>query len=351
MSDQEKSDSGLAKFKAVRRVPLKLSGEALVKKSSHVFGSRLPLLIEPNGNDLSLASWVKDNSNFINVELVKPGGILFRGFNIDSAAKFEQVIRAISGAPLEYTERSSPRSQVGGNVYTSTDYPPEKAIFPHNEQSYNLNFIMKIFFCCVRRAEQGGETPLIDCRNVFNRIDPKIRERFLKKNYMYVRNFRENFGLSWQTAFQTTDRAAVASYCMANEIGFEWMRDDRLRTWQVRRPVARHPRTGESVWFNHLTFFHVSTLEPAVRDWISSQLKEEDLPNNTYYGDGSPIEPSILEELRAAYLSEKALFPWQEGDVLMLDNMLTAHGREPFIGARKVIVGMAEPFCWKDVPI
>lgn len=351
MSNQEQSDSGFTKFKTVRRSPLKLSGEALVKKSSHVFGSHLPLLIEPNGDDINLASWVKNNSNFIDVELAKHGGILFRGFGINSAAKLEQVIKAISGDPLEYTERSSPRSQMSGNIYTSTDYPPEKVIFPHNEQSYNLNFIMKIFFCCVRRAEQGGETPVIDCRNVFNRIDPKIRERFIEKKYMYVRNFRQNFGLSWQTAFQTTDRAAVESYCAANEIGFEWMGENRLRTWQVRQPVARHPRTGELVWFNHLTFFHVSTLETGVREWMLSQFKEEDLPNNTYYGDGSPVEPSVLEELRAAYLSEKVLFPWHEGDILALDNMLTAHGRESFVGAREVIVGMTEPFCWKNISI
>jgi alpha-ketoglutarate-dependent taurine dioxygenase len=349
MSDKEYANRNLARFNEVKRTSLKLSKETLVKQRPLFAGSGLPLLIEPVSEDVGLVSWVKNNSNLVAAELAKHGAILFRGFNCDSAATLEQLIRAVSGAPLEYTERSSPRSQVSGNVYTSTDYPADKSIFPHNEQSYNLNFILKIFFCCLQRAEHGGETPIIDCRNVFNRIDPKIRERFIEKKYMYVRNFRQNFGLSWQTAFQTTDRAAVEAYCSTNEIGFEWMEDNRLRTWQVRQPVARHPRTGELVWFNHLTFFHVSTLEPAVRDWMLSQFEEKDLPNNTYYGDGSPIESSVLDELRGAYLSEKVVFPWQEGDVLMLDNMLTAHAREPFAGARKVIVGMAEPFSWKNI--
>ena len=53
-------------------------------------------------------------------------------------------------------------------------------------------------------------------------------------------------------------------------------------------------------------------------------LEEEDLPNNTYYGDGSPIEPSVLEEIREAYRMETVSFAWQEGDILMLDNMLRA---------------------------
>jgi alpha-ketoglutarate-dependent taurine dioxygenase len=351
MSDKDQADLGLANFKTVKRTPIKLSEKALVRKRPLISGSHLPLLMEPNADDVNLALWVKNNSSSVEAELAKHGAILFRGFNINSAAKLEQLIRVISGDPLEYTERSSPRSKVSGNVYTSTDYPPDKSIFPHNEQSYNLSFILKIFFCCVQGAEQGGETPIIDCRNVFKRIDPKIRDRFIEKKYMYVRNFREKFGLSWQTAFQTTDRAAVEAYCLANEIEFEWMKDDRLRTRQVRQPVARHPRTGDLVWFNHLTFFHVSTLEPMVRDWMLSQFEEEDLPNNTYYGDGSPIEASVLDELRAAYLDEKVVFPWQEGDALMLDNILTAHAREPFVGARKVIVGMVEPFSWKNIVV
>jgi alpha-ketoglutarate-dependent taurine dioxygenase len=350
MSDAGRADSDFAKFRTTKRQPLKLSEEALVKKSRPDASGDLPLVMEPAGDEVNLASWVQNNRPAVEAELAKHGAIMFRGFHVNSPSKLGELIKSISGEPLEYTERSSPRHEVSGHVYTSTDYPPDKSIFPHNEQSYNLHFIMKIFFCCLRRAEQGGETPVVNCRKVFGRIDPKIRERFMEKKYMYVRNFRENFGLSWQTAFQTTDRAQVADYCRENEIEFEWV-GDRLRTRQVREPVARHPRTGEAVWFNHLTFFHVSTLEPEVRDLLLSQFEADEMPNNTFYGDGSPIEPSVLDELRGAYLSEKVIFPWQEGDVMMLDNMLTAHGREPFVGERQVIVGMGEPFSWKNISV
>jgi hypothetical protein len=48
----------------------------------------------------------------------------------------------------------------------------------------------------------------------------------------------------------------------------------------------------------------------------------------------------VLDEIRKIYQQEAAIFPWQEGDVLMLDNMLAAHGRAPFAGSRKVVVGM-----------
>jgi hypothetical protein len=87
-----------------------------------------------------------------------------------------------------------------------------------------------------------------------------------------------------------------------------------------------------------------------VREAVLMMCSEEDLPNHTYYGDGSPIEPEVLDELRAAYQQETVSFPWQKGDILMLDNMLASHGREPYSGQRQVLVGMAEPYSWELIP-
>src|SRR6185295_8855992 len=138
--------------------------------------------------------------------------------------------------------------------------------------------------------------------------------------------------------------------CRRNDIRWEWKSSGRLRTQQVRRAVANHPRTGELAWFNHLTFFNFSTVEPAVRETLSAMFAEEDLPNNTYYGDGSPIEPEVLDELRAASRQETVSFPWQKGDILILANMLSSHGREPYSGQRQVLVGMADPCSWELIP-
>src|SRR5262249_21300199 len=248
-----------------------------------------------------------------------------------------------SAEPLPYRERSSPRTRVSNNIYTSTDYPANRSIFLHNENSYQLTWPMKIFFFCMTPSIRGGETPIADCRKVFGRIDLKIRQRFIEKNWMLVRNFGNGLSLPWQSVFQTEDKSAVETYCLNARIETEW-RGDCLRTRQVRRAVAQHPATGEIVWFNHAAFFHVSTLEPSAREALLEGLEEEDLPNNTYYGDGSPIELSVLDEIREAYRSETVSFPWQKGDVLMLDNMLVAHGRRPYVGQRDILVAMTEPF-------
>ncbi|HEY0739280.1 MAG TPA: TauD/TfdA family dioxygenase [Herpetosiphonaceae bacterium] len=326
------------------RKAVSVSEEGLIKTESLPTGEVIPLVVRPAVDRLSLVDWATNNRELLETMLLKHRALLFRDFNFSSVAEFEQFVKASSGELLEYRERSSPRSPVSGNVYTSTDYPADQTIFLHNEGTYWLTWPLKIFFCCVTAAEQGGETPIADCRNIFNRIDPKIRERFIEKQVMYVRNYGDGFGLSWQNAFQTTDQADVDAYCRKNVIETEWKPGNRLRTRQIRPAVRQHPTTGEMIWFNHATFFHVSTLAPEIAKALMAEFGEQDLPNNTYYGDGSPIEPSVLDELREIYRQETIAFPWQEGDVLMLDNMSVAHGRAPFVGQRKVVVGMSEPY-------
>jgi alpha-ketoglutarate-dependent taurine dioxygenase len=306
-------------------------------------GDYLPLVIEPSIEAVNLIAWAQANKQMIACQLLKYGAILFRNFNIGDAVKFDEFLKTVSGEVLEYKERSSPRTRVRGNVYTSTDYPKEHSIFIHNENSYQQSWPLRIFFCCVTAAQQGGETPIADCRKVYGHLSPTIREQFARKNWMYVRNFNKNFGLPWQEVFQTTDHARVEQHCRRAGIVAEWRSDEHLRVSAVRSAMSRHPQTGETIWFNHATFFHVSTLAPAVGAELLRSISEEDLPANTYYGDGSPIEPAVLEELRNAYTSEQISFTWKRGDLLMLDNMLVAHGRAPYQGPRRILAGMAEP--------
>lgn len=333
-------------FNAFKRRTVRMSTAELVRSEPLYEGGVLPLLIEPRAEGINLVQWAREARRNISEQLARHGGILFRGFSVKSAADLEQVVEAVAGRSLEYRERSSPRSQISGNIYTSTDYPSAQSIFVHNENSYQQSWPLMLFFFCETAPQSGGETPIADCRNVLRRISAPVKERFRQKGWMYVRNFGDGFGLDWQIVFQTTDRSVVEEHCRRNGIETEWKEKNRLRTRAVRPAIARHPRTGEDVWFNHATFFHVTTLEPTIRKALLAEFGEDDLPTNTFYGDGSPIEAPVLDELREAYRQETVTFPWRKGDVLLLDNMLAAHGRAPYTGARNILVGMAEPITW-----
>jgi alpha-ketoglutarate-dependent taurine dioxygenase len=322
-----------------------VSGAGLVRVS-FADERQCPVIIEPRLSELRLPEWAAAHQASLSEYLNRHGAVLFRGFKLRDPGEFEEAIRATSGANelLEYAYRSSPRTQISDRIYTSTDYPPAHSIFLHNENSYQQTWPMKLYFHCVLVASEGGETPIADSRRIYARISPSVRERFAEKGWLYVRNFGAGLGLPWQSVFQTTEKSVVEEHCRRNGIDFEWKQNDCLRTRAIRPAIHKHPRTGETVWFNHATFFHVTTLEPSVRELLRAEFAEDELPANSFYGDGSPLENEVLEDLREIYRSEEIVFPWQKDDVLMLDNMLMAHGRRPYAGERKILVGMAEPY-------
>ncbi|MEO0538402.1 MAG: condensation domain-containing protein [Cyanobacteria bacterium P01_A01_bin.123] len=328
------------KFKTIKPKAVNLPQKELVK-TDFLHGQSLPYVIQPDADDVDLADWATGKREFIETNLLKHGAILFRGFKINSIPEFEKVAGAI--CPKLFGDYGDlPREGLGANVYGSTPYPSDQAILFHNESSHLQQWPLKIWFFCVQPAQGGGETPIVDCRKVYQLLDPKLRERFGQKQLMYARNYIEGLDVSWQDFFHTSDKEAVEARCRQSDIDFEWLPDNGLRTYKIRPAVSRHPKTGESVFFNQVQLHHISCLESAVRASLLSALEEDKLPRNVYYGDGSPIEDSVMAEIGDVYRQAKISFPWEQGDILMLDNMLVAHGRNPYVGSRKIVVAMGE---------
>jgi alpha-ketoglutarate-dependent taurine dioxygenase len=279
----------------------------------------------------------------LRTRLSRHGALLLRGYRTAGVHDFGRFAAAFSENRLvEYSERSSPRTSLDGAVYTSTDYPADQPIFLHNENSYQSSWPRTLYFYCVRPPATLGATPLADIRRIYLSIDPAVREEFERRGWSVVRNFHPGFGVSWEYVFGTDDRSVVAEYCHQNEIDHTWIKQGQLRTKAVRKAVHVHPGTGEHVWFNHIAFFHYTTLPEEVRAGIEALFPPEDLPSNTYYGDGGTIPDEVIAHLRDCYQRHRVRFDWQTGDVLLVDNMLAAHGREEFTGAREIAVAMTD---------
>ncbi|GAX45366.1 amino acid adenylation [Tolypothrix sp. NIES-4075] len=339
---REREQFNIKKLKSIKPKIISLTKDELIKTDYLQSGKSLPLVIQPAIDNIDLVDWFQNSREFVEQKLSKHGALLFRGFNNNLLPDvFEQFALAIC-SDLFNENGEHQRESVSRNIYTPVFYPPEQKLLLHNENSFNHSWPMKILFGCVLPAQQGGETPLVDSRQVFELIDPKIREQFMQKKIMYVRNYGEELGLSWQSVFNTVDKSEVEEKCKKNLMDFEWKEGDRLRTSCVRPSVVIHPNTGEISWFNQAQHWHLSCLPQATRESLLFLLCESELPRNCYYGDGSPIEDSVMEEICQVYRQLEISFPWEKGDILVLDNILTAHGRNPFVGERKILVAMGE---------
>jgi alpha-ketoglutarate-dependent taurine dioxygenase len=298
------------------------------------------LIIKPKRN-LNIFAWLEENKKLLEEYLIKFGGILLRGFDVYSVSEFNKIVQIFCPNLLDYIYRSTPRTQLGSKIYTATEYPADRRIPLHNENSYSKTWPQKIFFFSVVVATKGGETPIADSRRVYNSMDRSIRTKFEKKRILYVRNYTPGIDLSWQEVFQTDSKDTVNQYCRDNDIQQVWnAKGPALTTRQICQATLVHPVSREYVWFNQAHLFHISALDENDRIALINQLGIENMPRNTFYGDGEPIETEVLDHIRKVYDQEKIKFQWQKGDLMMLDNILTAHAREPFEGPRKIAVAM-----------
>lgn len=300
----------------------------------------LPLVVSPSGGQVDLPAWAAAHRDELTAGLQKWGAVLFRGFQIDSAAKFSAAAEA-AAAELYGDYGDLPRDEAAENIFSSTPYPHDLPIHFHNESSHMAQWPTRIFFSCQIAAESGGETPLIDCRQLYRELDPALVHDLETKGLLYVRNFGEGIDVAWQDFFGTDDRAVVEQRCAEADSSCEWLPDGNLRIKQAARAVRTHPVTGEKVVFNQVLLHHPAAIPESTRTALLELFDPELLPRNVTFGDGAPIPDSVVDYLLTEYDRLAVRFPWEAGDMIMLDNMLVCHGRAPFEGARKILVAMS----------
>ncbi len=314
-----------------------------------------PILQAPALADIASArSWLLEHRDAIQTELLRHSHLLIRGLPVRQPADFGELRNVLVTERAAYKEKATPRSDYGGDVYSSTDLPAVQPIQLHNENSYTLEFPRTLLFCCLEAPEQGGATTVGDVRQVLASLPDDLVTRFKQVGWLLTRNYHDHVGLPWSTAFSTGEREEVEEYCARNLIGCEWSDASGLRTVQRRSAVVRHPITQEEVWFNHAAFWSRWSLEEEVLDVLTMTYGDDGLPFDTSYGDGSALGEEEARILNSAYAKATRREDWQPGDIMLVDNVLSAHGRESYRGNRKILVAMGEPIgldtCAPSVP-
>lgn len=305
----------------------------------------------------------------IKKDLLKNGAILFRGYNIRTPEDFEDVALALEPGLQNNYAGTSPRNSRTKFVHSASELPGYYPITQHCEMSFLPSAPRYLFFYCYVEPQDGGETPVCDFRKVYQQLDPKIKKEFEEKGVRLVRNYsgpktkagNDFFQLKkWDELFKTTDHAKVEEECKKNELLATWMEDDKLRLVNERPSMQKHPETGEMVWFNHLQVFHreAAAIEykhiyKRRKDFFSFRYmvmlntitffkrlfkKPEDEAMHMFFADGSEIPKSYVAHVEDIIWNNLIANPWKLGDVLMIDNFSTSHGRLPYKGPRDILV-------------
>ncbi|MFG2877352.1 TauD/TfdA family dioxygenase [Streptomyces sp. NPDC048337] len=304
-----------------------------------------PLEIEPEGiggPEELIERLVELGPERLSELLVQEKGLVFRGFDV-SPERLDDVLGLLLPNRLAYVHGNSPRTKVGGNVYTSTEYPAEFTISMHNEMSYAHSWPTRLAFYCQVRPGGGGATPVVDAARWLRSLDDEVREAFAD-GVRYVQYLHDGFGLgkSWQDTFETTNREDVEVFLDGTGAEWEWKADGGIHVTMVRPATLKHPDTGAEVWFNQADQWHPAGLGDDTAAALAQILPADELPQNVTFADGSPIPEEYVTQIRDRGLQEAVDVDWEQGDVLLIDNVLLAHGRRPFTGDRRILVAMSD---------
>ena len=329
-----------------------------VTATPYAAGNGLPLFLAPASDRLrssaeDVNNWLVEHAVAFDHVLAEVGAIVLRGFPIHSTDDFQTIGKHLPPLEMGYAGGNAPRESVKGNVMESTRADPSVLLYLHQEMAYNPQYPTRIAFLCNVASATGGETILADVRQIERRLPPELAAAVKERGLRYIRNFRspdrstgnkdiDTFHNTWSRAFKTEDKDEVAAICDARGVRYTWQPDGSLTLVSDLPGYRKHPVTGEEVWFNQM---HTMALKPPV---ITPELDEamEDFyaasdmrrPFLVQYGDGGEIATEHLNAVYALFDELTVGFAWQAGDVMFIDNLHTAHGRNPFTGERDVQV-------------
>jgi alpha-ketoglutarate-dependent taurine dioxygenase len=317
----------------------------------------LPLFVTPAG-DRSMernVEWLHAHRAAIDAALLHHGAVVLRNFGFATASDIKLALSDRAKYGQSYAAGQAPRAMVDEYVFEATAAPADRLLRLHQEMAYLPRQPDRIVFFSEVPAESGGETIIADMRRFTGRVGPAFRNQLEQRGIKYLSNFMDkdklktldqvfgNWHKSWQDAFSSDDRSVAEDSCRSLGLEWAWREDGGLDTWHVTEAFRNHPVTGERVWFNMIATqtpsrFYLGSDEAYARFLRAYGTGALPPPFRACYGDGSDFDTDDVLSLYPLYEDLTVAFPWQKGDLMFVDNVFTAHGRNPFGGERQTRV-------------
>jgi len=343
----------------------------------------LPVLVEPTSDDQKSLSYLqmflKDKKDWVDMMIQRHGAIMFRGFGLNDAKQVEDAILAYNRDLNNDYRGTSPRNVQEGTAYvfSAAEVPLYYPIAQHLEMSFLPSPPKQLYFSAINAPTTiGGETALADFRKVYCDIPKSLRKKLQQKKLHYTRthnkagerNTHDVAAMqSWPELFGTTSKDEVEDIAQAEGMPMRWAgkNNDIFVSEFNSDPFRKHPETGERVWFNHAQVFHWTTISAELlhafrrtKDWryfghalrvgVASVWKHgilrQKMALHVSFGDGTPISVWEMHLIRKAVHKNMSYKRWQQGDLLMIDNFSTSHGRQPtYDKGRNIVVAWSDP--------
>ncbi|MBI3688105.1 MAG: TauD/TfdA family dioxygenase [Actinobacteria bacterium] len=308
-----------------------------------------PPMVRVHADPGELAGWLAAHRGGIDAAVRRHGALLLRGLPVTDQAAARLAVAGLVDRPMVEREPFAPRERLGA-LTKATSWPEDEPMCMHHELSYARQVPSRQVFCCLAAPTVGGATALADAAAVLGDLPDPLVARFERHGWQLARSYHALFGLTWQEAFGTDSPDEVEAYCRAEGIQWAWDGAEGLRTRRRRPAVVRHPATGQRLWFNQVAFLNEWTMDPTVREYLLLEFGRAGLPFSTRCGDGGELDRETVDLINAVYAAHTVREPWQVGDLLVIDNLRTAHSRDAYQGPREVIVALGDPVSLPELP-
>ena len=206
----------------------------------------------------------------------------------------------------------------------------------------------RLLFYCLQPAPVGGENLVADMDKVATHLRPAFLAKLYNEPIILPRIYLNGADIktnhyppmsTWQQAFDTKNKQTAEQQALQGGYCVNWLPDDLMQTSITLFQTIEHQ--GQQKLFTSLCEnIDVKNINYSLAE---GELKTHLEKLQFCWADHTPFLAEDVAIFNQAYENEELKIPLQAGEILLINNLACAHGREAYQGKREIYVSMGDP--------